>query len=68
MGPLRFGAPVPHGPWEGVRDALEMGATPQRGDNGSTLIPEPSVAGPSTLNVNVFTPSPGEDAGLPVLV
>lgn len=68
VGPLRFAAPVPHAPWEGVRDALEMGATPQRGDNGITLIPEPSVPGPSTLNVNVFTPSPGTDAGLPVLV
>lgn len=69
MGPLRFAAPVPHAPWNGVRDALEMGATPQRGnDGGITLIPEPSVPGPSTLNVNVFTPAPGIDAGLPVLV
>lgn len=69
VGPLRFAAPVPHGPWDGVRDALEMGATPQRGnDGGITLIPEPSVPGTSTLNVNVFTPSPGLDAGLPVLV
>ncbi|MHA7270141.1 carboxylesterase/lipase family protein [Arthrobacter sp. HLT1-20] len=69
VGPLRFAAPVPHRPWEGVRDALEMGATPQRGnDGGITLIPEPSVPGPSTLNANVFTPSPGIDAGLPVLV
>lgn len=69
VGPLRFAAPVPHGPWDGVRDALEMGATPQRGnDGGITLIPEPSVPGPSTLNVNVFTPSPGTDAALPVLV
>ncbi len=68
VGPLRFAAPVPHEPWEGVRDALVMGATPQRGDNGITLIPEPSVEGESTLNVNVFTPSPGADASLPVLV
>jgi para-nitrobenzyl esterase len=36
-----------------------------------TLIPEPSIPGDSTLNVNVFTPSPakvGDGAGLPVLV
>ncbi len=34
-----------------------------------TLIPEPAVAGDATLNVNVFTPSPGDaDAALPVLV
>ncbi|QIG39324.1 carboxylesterase family protein [Microbacterium sp. 4R-513] len=69
VGDLRFGAPVPPEPWEGVRDALENGATAQRGDMGPTLIPEPSVPGESTLNVNVFTPRPGErDARLPVLV
>ena len=73
VGELRFAAPVPHRPWDGVRDALEYGATPQRGDDaGITLIPEPSVPGASTLNVNVFTPAPGpasaSDAALPVLV
>lgn len=71
VGDLRFAAPVPKAPWEGVRDALEFGATAQRGDPGVTLIPEPSVPGDSTLNVNVFTPSPARaaaGAGLPVLV
>lgn len=84
VGSLRFAAPVPKAPWEGVRDALAFGATAQRGDPGVTLIPEPSVPGESTLNVNVFTPRPGAgaagaagaggagaggaDAGLPVLV
>lgn len=69
VGDLRFGAPVPPDPWDGVRDALEYGATAQRGDAGITLIPEPSVPGESTLNVNVFTPRPGErEAKLPVLV
>ena len=69
VGDLRFAAPVPPEPWEGIRDALEYGATAQRGDPGITLIPEPSVPGESTLNVNVFTPAPGEtDAALPVLV
>jgi len=69
VGELRFAAPVPVEPWEGVRDALEFGATAQRGHPGVTLIPEPSVPGESTLNVNVFTPVPGEaDAALPVLV
>ncbi|MFC9558873.1 carboxylesterase/lipase family protein [Agromyces sp. NPDC056965] len=71
VGELRFAAPVPKAPWEGVRDALEFGATAQRGDPGVTLIPEPSVPGESTLNVNVFTPSPetaDAGGGLPVLV
>lgn len=68
VGDLRFAAPVPKAPWEGVRDALEFGATAQRGDPGVTLIPEPSVPGDSTLNVNVFTPAPSTDVALPVLV
>lgn len=71
VGELRFAAPVPKAPWEGVLDAVEFGATAQRGDPGVTLIPEPSIPGDSTLNVNVFTPSPWEAApgeGLPVLV
>lgn len=69
VGERRFGAPVPPEPWEVVRDASAYGPTPQRGDTGVTLIPEPSVPGEATLNVNVFTPRPGdEDARLPVLV
>lgn len=72
VGELRFAAPVPKAPWAGVLDALEFAPTAQRGDPGVTLIPEPSIEGESTLNVNVFTPSPvpAEDptAALPVLV
>ena len=68
VGELRFAAPVPHRAWKGVRDAVEYGATPQRETLAEvTLIPEPSLPGESTLNVNVFTPSPGAGA-LPVLV
>jgi para-nitrobenzyl esterase len=69
VGERRFAAPEPMDPWTEVRDALDFGATAQRGDPGVTLIPEPSVPGDSTLNVNVFTPVPGDqDAALPVLV
>ncbi|MBN9176518.1 MAG: carboxylesterase family protein [Microbacterium sp.] len=67
VGELRFAAPEPVPAWEGVRDALAFGATAQRGDPGVTLIPEPSVPGDATLNVNVFTPDPTA-TGLPVLV
>ncbi len=71
VGELRFAAPRPHAAWDGVRDATEYGATPQRSALAEvTLIPEPSIPGDSTLNVNVFTPSPAhvEGTGLPVLV
>jgi para-nitrobenzyl esterase len=69
VGDLRFAAPVPVDPWEGVRDATEYGATALRDDSGHTLIPEPAVPGDATLNVNVFTPRPGEPgAALPVMV
>ena len=69
VGELRFAAPEPVDPWTGVLDALEFGPTAQRGDPGVTLIPEPSVPGEATLNVNVTTPAAGDpSAALPVLV
>ena len=70
VGPHRFGAPVPAGPWDGVREATAYGATAQRRSFGEvTAIPEPSIPGDATLNVNVFTPVPGQpDALLPVFV
>jgi para-nitrobenzyl esterase len=58
---------VPHGRWDGIRDALAYGATSPQPDRGITLIPEPVVVGDNELNLNVFTPDLGA-AGLPVLV
>ncbi|WP_285036357.1 carboxylesterase family protein [Plantibacter sp. ME-Dv--P-095] len=72
FGARRFQAPEPTGPWEGVRDATTHGATPQRKTMAEiTTIPEPSIPGESTLNVDVFTPDPSpasDGTGLPVLV
>ena len=70
VGELRFAAPEPALPWHGVLDASKPGATPQRRPFGMvTTIPEPSFPGDATLNVNVFTPAPGDEtAKLPVLV
>jgi len=69
VGDLRFAAPEPHEPWEGVREATAFGATPLRRDPGNTIIPEPAIPGESTLNVNVYSPWPvPQDETLPVLV
>lgn len=69
VGALRFAAPEPVAPWEGELDATAYGPTAQRGDTGITLIPEPSVPGDATLNINVFAPADATpDATLPVLV
>ncbi|MGO1594625.1 MAG: carboxylesterase/lipase family protein [Ancrocorticia sp.] len=71
VGDLRFMAPVPAKPWDGVRDATQYGATPQRralwGDD--TAIPEPSFPGDDKLVLNVYTPAPGKPrTKLPVMV
>lgn len=70
VGELRFAAPVRRAAWEGTRDATQPGPTPQRRPFGEvTAIPEPSFPGDDILNLNVFTPAPGDpDAALPVLV
>ncbi len=67
IGSLRFGRPERHPRWEGIRDALQYGATALQPRQEFTLIPEPIVEGDNCLNLNVFTPELGA-SGLPVLV
>ncbi|MHC0432975.1 carboxylesterase/lipase family protein [Streptomyces sp. O3] len=69
VGELRFAAPVPPGPWSETREATAYGPTAQRRPLFEvTTIPEPSIPGADTLNLNVFTPDPAPGAALPVLV
>jgi possible carboxylesterase len=70
IGARRLMAPVPRARWAEERPAVLPGPTPQRGSIfGDSAIPEPSVEGEDMLNLNVFTPLPGDaDAGLPVYV
>ncbi|MFD5831828.1 carboxylesterase/lipase family protein, partial [Lentzea sp. NPDC060358] len=64
VGELRFAAPRPVPPWDGVRDALEFGPPPPQaqvfGMDGV------GVAGDEWLTVNVWSPDLG--GGLPVMV
>ncbi|MGC1731341.1 MAG: carboxylesterase family protein, partial [Pseudonocardiaceae bacterium] len=64
VGVLRFAAPQPALPWDGVRDAAEFGPPPpQSGPLGAAG----AAAGTEWLTVNVWSPDPGA-ARLPVLV
>ncbi len=59
VGRLRFAAPQPPGPWDGVREASHFGPPP----------PQPGLVTESGdwLNLTVWSPDPGR-AGLPVVV
>jgi para-nitrobenzyl esterase len=72
VGALRFQAPRPAEPWDGVREADVFGPPPPQ----APLAPPPPVPAPTGpirhepsdwLTLNVWTPDPGA-AGLPVLV
>ncbi len=70
FGPNRFRAPQPVAAWDGVRDVLHYGPTvlkPPYFPPFDVLLPEPAIPGEDCLNLNVWTPDPGQ-ANLPVMV
>jgi len=69
VGDLRFAAPRPARPWDGVRDATAFGPPPPQSAYAITPAPAPPPgADPDDwLTINVFTPDPGT-ARLAVLV
>jgi para-nitrobenzyl esterase len=69
VGDLRFAAPRPAAPWDGIREAAAFGPPPPQSAYALTPAPPaPPGSDPDDwLTVNVFTPDPGA-AGLPVMV
>jgi para-nitrobenzyl esterase len=65
VGALRFAAPRPPEPWDGIRPATAFGPPPPQ---SSAVVPDvPETTGDDWLTCNVWTPDPG-GAGLPVMV
>lgn len=71
VGALRFAAPAPPEPWDGVRDAGAYGPTAPKVPYPPTfaaLLADPEIPGEDCLSVNVWTPDPAPGARLPVMV
>lgn len=69
VGAHRFAAPQPLRGWDGVRDAVSYGPPPpQAGAFGMDALSQHSADDGDWLTVNVWSPEPAPDAGLPVLV
>ncbi|ALG07074.1 carboxylesterase/lipase family protein [Kibdelosporangium phytohabitans] len=69
VGPNRFQPPRPVEPWTGVRDATRFGPTAPKAQYLpplNALIPDADIPGDDYLNLNVYTPGPGDN--LPVMV
>ncbi|MBG6054321.1 para-nitrobenzyl esterase [Salinibacterium sp. CAN_S4] len=67
VGELRFRAPAPVRPWEGVLDATDFGAVAPQDRNGQFLGPASHVPiSEDCLTLNVIAPPQGD--GLPVMV
>jgi para-nitrobenzyl esterase len=70
VGDLRFAAPRPAPPWDGVRDAAEFGPPPPQSRlTPMPVLPTASTADPGDwLTVNLWSPSLGSQEKLPVMV
>jgi len=68
VGALRFAAPRPVRSWSGVREALSYGPPPPQGGHFGMGALSQNAAGDDWLTVNVWSPEPDADAGLPVMV
>ena len=68
VGALRFAAPRPAPGWAGVREALAFGPPPPQGGHFGMDALAQEATGDDWLTVNVWSPDPGPDAGLPVMV
>lgn len=70
-GALRFALPAPMTPWEGVRDATELGPTaPQNPYAGAMarILPTVIIEGDDCLNLNIAAPAERGERLLPVMV
>src|SRR3954447_6795261 len=68
VGALRFAAPRPAPTWSGVREAATFGPPPPQGVHFGMDALSQEGAGDDWLTANVWSPDPGPDARLPVLV
>ncbi|MGE6733173.1 carboxylesterase family protein, partial [Streptomyces sp. NPDC059900] len=70
VGPLRFAPPAPVAPGEDVLEATAFGPTAPKNPYSPPLdaiLPDPDIPGGACLNLNVWTPAPG-DGARPVMV
>ncbi|MEV7339375.1 carboxylesterase family protein [Streptomyces sp. NPDC093544] len=69
VGAHRFAAPQPVRGWDGVRDALSFGPPPPQANAfGMDELSKGAAGDDNWLTVNVWSPEPVPDAGLPVMV